>query len=590
MDGRGPYGLACMNCFKAKSKCIGRPDGDGCQRCHRLKKQCSPSDSIRRRNSQKAQSSRIAELEAKLDGLFTFLQSTQSAQSPTAASQAGPQRSPLGATPMSQSSYMPVAYNSPLGETRNAEEALVLFRDRMLPYFPIMHLPPTVSAQHLREERPFLLQVILAVTARTFQEKKARAHSLKMTVAHEMIVENRSNVDLLLGLLTYAAWGYDQLVQGEPTTSRLTELAVSLVNSLHLNKPLHPDSRMMTLLGGNVSRTAQEDVGCRTMEERRAVLGCFMLSSVVSAYFSQMDPMPWTSQMDEFLGFVEANPEHPHDLALASLVRLQLLVCRALEAREGNNGQVPIRFFLQTFQSQLHALHLSIPPELQNRDTILAQFYAVKLRIHTLAFIPETAVESPGGTSLPAEALSWEQVNCMQGALQAIRSWVEIYYRIPPQDFPCFTLITWAQLGRSLVSIFRLATVVDVAWDREIVWRTVNLFDIIKRTAQCLHEVSGAKEDEESDDFWWHVGRLGRTIRAWMEPHVKDESSEETTPTWEQQVPIAPEPLAAPYTDEPFGWDGSSEALLRTLQLGNSAWPDRLANEWSPDFNMGMPP
>lgn len=33
MDGRGPYGLACLHCFKGKVKCARRDDGgDGCER------------------------------------------------------------------------------------------------------------------------------------------------------------------------------------------------------------------------------------------------------------------------------------------------------------------------------------------------------------------------------------------------------------------------------------------------------------------------------------------------------------------------------------------------------------------------------
>ncbi|KAK0702296.1 hypothetical protein B0H67DRAFT_595459 [Lasiosphaeris hirsuta] len=71
-----PYGQACMSCFKSKCKCIIR-NGIGCERCHRLKKQCSPSDALRRRAADKRQSSnaRIAELEGRLDGLVSLLRS-----------------------------------------------------------------------------------------------------------------------------------------------------------------------------------------------------------------------------------------------------------------------------------------------------------------------------------------------------------------------------------------------------------------------------------------------------------------------------------------------------------------------------------
>ncbi|KAL5337384.1 hypothetical protein BJX70DRAFT_369707 [Aspergillus crustosus] len=61
-----------MNCFKAKSKCDAGSDGQTCHRCHRLKKDCHPSDSMRRRTAQKAHHSRFAEMETKLDGVYAL--------------------------------------------------------------------------------------------------------------------------------------------------------------------------------------------------------------------------------------------------------------------------------------------------------------------------------------------------------------------------------------------------------------------------------------------------------------------------------------------------------------------------------------
>ncbi|KAH9233035.1 hypothetical protein K456DRAFT_1788268, partial [Colletotrichum gloeosporioides 23] len=67
-----PYGRACTNCSRAKCKCILRPAGGACERCHRLNKTCQPSNPQRKR-SKKPPSSRTAQLEEKLDGLVTLL-------------------------------------------------------------------------------------------------------------------------------------------------------------------------------------------------------------------------------------------------------------------------------------------------------------------------------------------------------------------------------------------------------------------------------------------------------------------------------------------------------------------------------------
>ncbi|KAL8369870.1 hypothetical protein RB595_000293 [Gaeumannomyces hyphopodioides] len=46
------YGQACVGCVRGKCKCMLRQDGAGCERCHRLGKQCEPSVTLRKRKSQ----------------------------------------------------------------------------------------------------------------------------------------------------------------------------------------------------------------------------------------------------------------------------------------------------------------------------------------------------------------------------------------------------------------------------------------------------------------------------------------------------------------------------------------------------------
>ncbi|KAJ5676566.1 uncharacterized protein N7477_002199 [Penicillium maclennaniae] len=71
-----PYGQACLSCFKTKCKCIPRPDGNGCERCHRLKRPCHSTDAVRRRGDKKQSPSeaRIAKLEGTLGQLVSLLQ------------------------------------------------------------------------------------------------------------------------------------------------------------------------------------------------------------------------------------------------------------------------------------------------------------------------------------------------------------------------------------------------------------------------------------------------------------------------------------------------------------------------------------
>ncbi|KAJ5087225.1 hypothetical protein N7456_010841 [Penicillium angulare] len=75
-----PYGQACLGCFKNKSKCIPRLEGDGCERCYRLKRPCNPADPLRRRNDKKPNPTdvRVAKLESAIEQLVSLIQAGNS--------------------------------------------------------------------------------------------------------------------------------------------------------------------------------------------------------------------------------------------------------------------------------------------------------------------------------------------------------------------------------------------------------------------------------------------------------------------------------------------------------------------------------
>lgn len=85
-----PYGQACTNCSKAKCKCISRGGPSAvCERCHRLGKECVPFAGVRKRAARRPAAERTAHLEEKLDDLVSILRA-QAAGNPTAAAAAAP--------------------------------------------------------------------------------------------------------------------------------------------------------------------------------------------------------------------------------------------------------------------------------------------------------------------------------------------------------------------------------------------------------------------------------------------------------------------------------------------------------------------
>lgn len=163
------------------------------------------------------------------------------------------------------------------------EESLRFFRSRMLPCFPFIKLAPDITAWQLHQDRPFLLQAILVVTTFSTQGKTNLVEKLKHTLYTSALLNVQSNIDLLLGLLTYLAWSTDAFLGRADLVSRLMMMAISLVYDLRLFKQSLPDVKlMMTITQGQTyenDQSASEESVQGLMKKQRAVLACFVLSS-----------------------------------------------------------------------------------------------------------------------------------------------------------------------------------------------------------------------------------------------------------------------------------------------------------------------
>lgn len=265
------------------------------------------------------------------------------------------------------------------------------FRSHMLHQFPFVHLPAHLTVQQLRRNRPFLMRAIICVTSSSADDKRARALELKHVFCEMAFLQQSSRepqpfqqtLDLLLGLLTYIAWGWDHVLSRR-SLSRFMVVAVSLVGEMTQEKAAPEHTRTIGHLepkgfegwyGGTTTGVELTDAQL-CLERQRAILGCFVLGSAVSAYFSQIEAPRWTPQMEEALTAISnsSSAECPSDQALAFQVRLQLLVLRASQVRERCQlpDQPPVAIlpgpalqYLKSLMGQLQDLRASIPPAFQ---------------------------------------------------------------------------------------------------------------------------------------------------------------------------------------------------------------------------------
>ncbi|KAJ5368966.1 uncharacterized protein N7496_008726 [Penicillium cataractarum] len=175
----------------------------------------------------------------------------------------------------------PLSHSTP--SLIRADDRLSFFRSRMLPFFPFIDLAPDMTSWYLRQSRPFLFQAIHTVTTFSTQERLVQLEELKRVLFTSALLEVQSNIDLLLGLLTYIAWSTDSFLGRADLLSRLMMLAISLVYDLRLFKPPSTDVEVMMMItqgrADDNNQSSVDETPYGLLERQRAVLACFMLSS-----------------------------------------------------------------------------------------------------------------------------------------------------------------------------------------------------------------------------------------------------------------------------------------------------------------------
>lgn len=149
-----------------------------------------------------------------------------------------------------------------------------------------------------------------------------------------------------------------------------------------INKaPPKEHSTMQTFRNAMGWRQTQPMV--RTLDERRATLGAFILTSryaptprkyhmhetdipiSVALCMSKIDALRWNPHMEESLSVLADVRESPSDELLVTLVKIQLVMERTYYLRRDGQPQSPSEFYTKGFQSQLDAVKKQIPQHLQ---------------------------------------------------------------------------------------------------------------------------------------------------------------------------------------------------------------------------------
>lgn len=161
-------------------------------------------------------------------------------------------------------------------EQRDAALLLRDYQSFFVNSFPFVVIPAATDANALRRQQPFLFLAIMAVTAtKSPQVQEALAEEMKNQIAARIIGRSQKSLEILQGLLVFAAF-YHYFYQPErQQLSIIIHLCVAIIQDLGISK--NPRDKARKFMSGVENEALLKSE--RPIAEKRAFLGTFYLTA-----------------------------------------------------------------------------------------------------------------------------------------------------------------------------------------------------------------------------------------------------------------------------------------------------------------------
>ncbi|KAL4877829.1 hypothetical protein BJY04DRAFT_230432 [Aspergillus karnatakaensis] len=483
---------ACTNCARAKAKCVWPDDDTGvCQRCSMHKSLCSKSSAVSKKRRGKAIHSKI--IEQKLDDIMSLLTNERAEKASTRNLEPDVTLTdllPPPAQPLSTPQYS--AETSPGVEISFAEADRVLgeYMTTMLPQYPFVPVP-SCNAQDLYRHKPLLLRTVLWVCRPGKPDEYARFETwFRQHIAHETVICMKKDLELVQAILVFLAWR-DIYFYATAKDTTLLQIAIGLIGDLGLNgarRSANPSFRSVVEAATQLRNDILPQPN-QTGDGHRAALGVFYIASTLCTILGKRCRLDFTAHFDDCCRQLEQAGEHPTDVLLVGLVRIQKIATKVNdcfhEAPEtATTPQETIHSIaVASMRHELDTLMKQLPEHLQANHLIQTHSAAVRIRL----FEPLKHTCTPN-TYTPS-SLRYQTIwDC----LQSCRALHGVFCQIPLASYPHLTFASFLHLSLAMIKAMTMLCLEDPAWDTVAARSIYDLPAMLQQTSKLLNDASNS--------------------------------------------------------------------------------------------------
>ncbi|KFY62633.1 hypothetical protein V496_04491 [Pseudogymnoascus sp. VKM F-4515 (FW-2607)] len=476
---------ACKPCRDLKVRCLPCPGGGNiCQKCQRSGA-CCIFEELKQRKKRKAPDDHttVEVLEAKLSDLAKQLEAsnaqlqTLQGSSSENLSPENPSLSSYAAPFASSSSGTQIADGGSVDQddhvieqllgcgilTTDTANAYILKYRQMCEYSPFVVIPEGATTESLRQDQPFLLHAILAVSSRESPDLQSTLErSLRERLLRTVMIEGEKSIDLLQAILIYLTWEHFFHIPKKRLFNQLLHVGVSMCIDMGLDiGPCEASSRKVGLQLDHhcLSEGAPDDMFF-SRAARRVYIGCYYLSSASAWVWRKPNSIHYTEYMMQCAQSLSKDPEYETDTLILPLLQTQRLgdefqdlLLPANHNYSSSSSLEQVQTHLRTFQAKIDKV---LVDELSDCLPISLASHLTKVHAYEMGILSKGMVnkERLGGEDVASTS---SQLDVMMACLESSRCFVETFLSFSLSEYPKLAVPQWWGLIGSVYILYVLS-------------------------------------------------------------------------------------------------------------------------------------
>ncbi|EFW99108.1 c6 zinc finger domain containing protein [Grosmannia clavigera kw1407] len=412
--------------------------------------------------------------------------------------------------------------------------------------FPFVLLPPFVTLSHMRRERPFVLLAVLTVGAETHLQARL-ALEFRKGLAQSLIVESKTGLDLLQGLLIFCTWHHLYFKPSSSQLYQLSQIAVTMAVDLDLENSLSIcQADILPRMRGSDSQSSTGSkrnpaIGYRDEIERaRTFIGTYCMSASVAIARRKPTHFKFDDRVDRVSQILATSREVPSDVHLllhhVNIRKLTEDVHRVFNISNPNDNAIMDEKYIDTmvkdFERQYACIRDSMSSEAWDNASLKCAVTYLPAVIYEVGLKVPSSHRPISRSSSAAPCCNWcispTRLAIVMKCIHATQNFITTLLELPN---PVFRHCTTEEVSHHLDAVFLLAraSMGHVGIGKVNLFAAADLERYLEASEQKMASMmaftmshDGTDVAEKNKDAFWKLREIYQFCLAWYRAHVRD--------------------------------------------------------------------